>query len=87
MKIMPLSKPEKNDPEPPAKRTMHFDVSPDEFRLLSWAKNHLEPMDLNRWLRAQILKATTAGIRARIKAGKPVPQGIVELLDGLKEDE
>lgn len=69
---------------PPAGRRVYFEVSADEYRLLGWAKNHIEPADMNRWLRQQILRVATTGARQRLADQKPVPQWVVEIVDELR---
>lgn len=73
---------------PPGKpRFVRFFITEDEFDVFNFLRYKHDPATMPAWANDALRRAALAELRERIKAGKPVPPGVVQAADAISRRE
>jgi hypothetical protein len=63
---------------------LHIKITPEENSIFNWCRYRHRPAKMNAWVRETLLREALKMVAEANASGKDAPQGINELLDGLR---
>jgi hypothetical protein len=73
-------KPQPSNHSPPLTKQIYCPVTEAELALFNWVRLKRHPARFHEWMRATLRAAALEQAREQIAAGRPLPQGMAEVL-------